>query len=446
MLALSGGLQDGEAVGEEGTMRRHPSDDPVPGGGVGIRGLGCRRRVGALLAIGLLALAVRLPAVVLLAGWAPAENDRTLRYDPIAMSLMDGEGFAVHGRPVASSPPLYPLLLTAVYSVAGTSATAARTSQAVIDAGLCMVFFVIARRLLGGVTAAVTGIALVLCPYLVYQVLAAGNDTLFAFLNALALLAWVRARDAPGPGRWLVVGVLIGLATLCRATSLLLAVAVVMVEVVAPRRPELRRRAVTGSLLAVLAFAACLAPWTVRNWVHFGRFIPVQTSGGYHLMLGAYVPEEEGGRPLDLQDPDRRSKDVEMDVRYYRHALSQILEHPGHFVESAGSRLLSMWYRTHTRRFETLLIVANAVLLVLAAVGLGILRSRWRLLAPAAALVAYYVAVHTVFFAIFRYLLPVVPVLVMMASVPVARILQRLPGPRGGCAPGAGSDRIRSSV
>jgi hypothetical protein len=163
-------------------------------------------------------------------------------------------------------------------------------------------------------------------------------------------------------------------------------------------------------------------------------------------MLAAYVPQEDGGRPLDLKDPNRRSKDVEMDVRYYRHAVSQILEHPGHFVRRAGGRLVSMWYRTHTRRFERPLTVANAALLALTAVGLWMVRSRWRLLVPAAALVAYYVAVHTVFFAIFRYLLPAVPVLVMMASVPLATVLRRVVDRQGGCASKGDSDRIRSSL
>ena len=34
------------------------------------------------------------------------------------------------------------------------------------------------------------------------------------------------------------------------------------------------RRRVSGALLSAFVFLLCLTPWTVRNWLAFGRFVP----------------------------------------------------------------------------------------------------------------------------------------------------------------------------
>jgi uncharacterized membrane protein YoaK (UPF0700 family) len=93
-----------------------------------------------------------------------------------------------------------------------------------------------------------------------------------------------------------------------------------------------------------------------------------------------------------------------------------------------------MWSRTHSGRFDTWLGAANAVLLALAAAGVA-LAPRRRALLPLLVAFAYFVAVHTVLMSIFRYLLPVVPILLVLAAVPAARWL---PGrwPAEAAAPG----------
>jgi hypothetical protein len=376
-----------------------------------------------MLVVAALAIAVRLTAVVWLGAWAPQRNDRTLRYDPIALSLMAGEGFAIDGKPVASSPPLYPLFLAAVYSVTGPSAVAARSALGLVDAAGCVILLLIAWRLLDERTALVTGLALALCPYLVYHVLTAGNDTLFLVFHDLFLLAWVASRQRPAASRWALVGAALALATLTRAVSLLLPLPVIGLTLLDHRR-DLRRGLVYGAVFAA-CFAAVLAPWTVRNLVRFGRFVPVQTTGGYHLLLATSgTPLPEPG-PLDQPAAPRRSKDVDVDARYYHQALERILHHPGTYLRAMAGRLVQMWYRTHSGRFERPLMAANALLLALAAAGLVLARSRWWSLLAAVLVIAYYVALHSVLFAIFRYLLPTVPVLVMLASVPVAVLLGR---------------------
>jgi 4-amino-4-deoxy-L-arabinose transferase-like glycosyltransferase len=391
-----------------------------------------RRLAAPWLALVLLALAIRLAAVGLLAGIAPVENDLALRYDPIAFSLLAGEGFRRDGMPTAVSPPVYPLFLAAVYGVFGASEGAARIALAVVDAATVGLVFLLARRLFGARTAVFAALGAAFLPYSIVQIVYGGSDTLFLFLHTAFLAAFVHAWLSGRRGAFAAAGALLGAATLCRAVPLLLPALLVALLLAAGRAP-MRQRAVRAALLAV-CFTAVVAPWIVRNYLVFDRFVPVQTLGGLHLFLATYdddrPPGAAAGEETVILDGVARDRSL------FERAVDRIREDPGRYLRSSGRRLVRMWSKTHSGRFEGRLLAANSVLLALAAAGLAMAHQRWRLL-PLLAVLAYYVALHTVLLAIFRYLLPVVPILLLLAAVPVAALL----GGRG-AGPPAGSTTI----
>jgi 4-amino-4-deoxy-L-arabinose transferase-like glycosyltransferase len=397
-----------------------PQDGPAPQ---------ARRLAAAWLVLVLLALAIRLAAVGLLAGIAPEQNDRVQRYDPIAYSLLAGEGFSLGGVPTAVSPPVYPLFLAAVYGVFGASEGAARIALAVVDAATVGLVFLLARRLFGTPTAVFAALGAAFLPYSIVQIVYGGSDTLFLLLHTAFLATFVHAWLSGRRGAFAAAGALLGAATLCRAVPLLLPVVLVALLLAAGRAP-LRQRAVRAALLA-LCFSAVVAPWIVRNYLVFDRFVPVQTLGGLHLFLAVH----EGGRHPGAAPGERQASldAVASDRSLFERAVERIREDPGHYLRSSARRLVHMWSRTHSGRYEGWLLAANSALLALAAAGLAMARRRWRLL-PLLAVLAYYVALHTVLLAIFRYLLPVVPILLVLAAVPVAALL----GGRG-AGPPAGS-------
>lgn len=388
-----------------------------------------RRLAAAGLALVLLALVLRLAAVGLLAGIAPEQNDRVLRYDPIAHSLLAGEGFRRGGVPTAVSPPVYPLFLAAVYGVFGASEGAARIALAAVDAATVGLVFLLARRLFGARAAVLAALGAAFLPYSIVQIVYGGSDTLFLFLHTAFLATFVHAWLSGRRGAFAAAGALLGTATLCRAVPLLLPVVLVALLLAAGRAP-LRERAVRAALLAV-CFSAVVAPWIVRNYLVFDRFVPVQTLGGLHLFLAV----NEGERLQGAAPGERKATldAVARDRSLFERAVERIREDPGRYLRSSARRLVHMWSRTHSGRYEGWLLAANSVLLALAAAGVAMARPRWRLL-PLLAVLAYYVALHTVLLAIFRYLLPVVPILLVLAAVPVAALL----GGRG-AGPPAGS-------
>jgi hypothetical protein len=182
-------------------------------------------------------------------------------------------------------------------------------------------------------------------------------------------------------------------------------------------------RGVVATALITTGFIITLTPWTVRNYVHFDRLVPVQTLGGYHLFLAT----------IDRDDPDPRARRagrgergaVENDANLYARTWQRVADDPIRFLRGMAERLVNMWYLSHSGRTRVFLGIVNPLLLVVAAVGAVMSRGRWRELLPIYALISYFVLLHSVLFAIFRYMIPIVPALLMLASIPLVRLMTR---------------------
>lgn len=378
------------------------------------------------------ALVVRLAMVAVNPTDVPVTPDKIYRYDSVAASLLDGQGFSRGGRPTEISPPAYPLLLAATYAVTGPSQVASRVVLAFVDAGICLVFFLLARRLLGPLEATLTAVGLAFSPYLVYLVLTAGSDDLFTLLLSVSLVLVGRAVASGRTSHFAVAGIAVGLATLTRATSLLLPLALAAAVIVASRQ---RRRTLLPCLVMLGAFVLTLTPWTVRNAVQFRRFVPIQALGGWHLLLATTAPTPDGDARHDAEDQQRTRKVPTSDQAMYRAAIDRIVADPGTFARRSLRRLGYMWYKSHSSRFDAVLAPVNFTLLALAVLGAWMVRSRWREMLHLYATVLYFIAVHSLMIVIFRYMVPVVPILIMLASVPVAYLLRRISGRSGTSEP-----------
>jgi 4-amino-4-deoxy-L-arabinose transferase-like glycosyltransferase len=369
----------------------------------------------------LAAFLIRSAVIVGLPGLVPIMPDKTKRYDHIAMNLLRGDGFSLGGRPTAVSPPLYPLVLAGVYTFTGRSDQAARLALALVDAGTCALFFGLASRLFSRRAALLTALCAVLSPFQLYMVLVGASDALFAFLVAVTLTALLAASERPTPTRLLVAGGAISLATLCRAVTLLFPLAAVPALWIASRASA--RAKLRSGLLLLAGAALVLTPWTVRNWHVFGRFVPVQTLGGYHLYLASLDWKDPADREAIRQ---KRPSDSEADAELYSGALTRITADPLRYARLSNRRLSSMWFGSASGALSGVLISVNSTLLALAVSGVWLERRRFRALVPLYALVLYFVAVHLVIASIFRYMMPIVLIVTMMAMVPCAAVLERV--------------------
>lgn len=375
-----------------------------------------------------LTFAVLLPLDEFFPAHFPPGTDKMTRYDPIALSLLRGEGFTIAGdaKLALQAPPVYPLFLSAIYFLFGYSNVAVKVILSLLDAGHCLLIYVIAKRYFNGRVPILAGMALAFLPHSLYTIINMSSEPLFIFLQSLFLLYLTKALKKKLASDFLVSGAVLGMAILCRAVVLLLPFFMALVFFIW-KRADLRSHIpafLLGSLLIVV-------PWTARNYFVFHRFIPVQTLGGYSLYFATFDHSDQTDNKQRVTDSEelRHSgrSELERDRFFYQHAWSRIRENPAKFLKLTSQRLVSAWYATHTGKHSSVLKFAHGGLLTLAIIGIIMCRRKWQEVLPLLALVVYYIAVHAVVLAIARYFFPIIPILIIFAAIPLNAILHQAP-------------------
>lgn len=197
----------------------------------------------------------------------------------MALSRIPAAHFSPFSNYPIFHPPLYPFLLATVHELFG-SLLAVKIVQALVGSLLIPAVFLVGARVFGPRTATTASFATAVYPELIWYASHFWCETLF-----LSLFWWAIERlteaDRSGSRRAAVAaGALFGLAILTRETLLyLLPIALFWVAFSRPRRPSLAG-------LVLIAALAVAGPWTLRNWIQFGAFIPVSTGGGLNLYQG----------------------------------------------------------------------------------------------------------------------------------------------------------------
>jgi 4-amino-4-deoxy-L-arabinose transferase-like glycosyltransferase len=211
----------------------------------------------------------------------------------IAASLASGHGFSnpfgPPTGPTAWEPPLYPYLTAGVFLLFGiyskASAFVLLTVNSAFSALTCIPIFRIARRMFSEKVAVGSAWAWALLPNVMFWCTRYVWETSLSAL-LVATIFWLTLTLEEGDGwlPWVEFGLLWGLAAI-NSTSLLsfLPAAGLWAWY---RRSRQGKRSLAGVALASIIFFACIAPWIVRNYQTFGRFIFIRDNFGAELRLG----------------------------------------------------------------------------------------------------------------------------------------------------------------
>jgi 4-amino-4-deoxy-L-arabinose transferase-like glycosyltransferase len=233
--------------------------------------------------------------------------------------------------PSAGHPPLYPALLSVVSWLGGTSVMWHRAFGLLCGGASIALMGVLGRRVGGerlGLAAAGVCAAY---PLMVVVDGALMSETAYTPLVILVLLAGWSALERPRPGIAVALGAAIGVAALARAEALLLLPVLAW--------PVALRGGAGGVARAALATLGCvlaLAPWTIRNEIALGHFVPISTNDATVLAgancPGTYSGEDIGFWRFDCLPPRKADNEAEQasiwradGLRYARQHLSRLL-------------------------------------------------------------------------------------------------------------------------
>lgn len=215
----------------------------------------------------------------------------------VAASLASGHGFSSPfgppTGPTAWEPPLYPYLTAGVFLAFGmyskASAFVLLTVNSVFSALTCIPIFLIARRIFSEKVAIGSAWAWALLPNVIFWCTRVVWETSLSAL-LLATIVWLtltmedRKEDRDARLAWIGFGLLWGITAL-NSTSLLAFLPAAGLWAWY-RRSKIGKRSFAGVALASVVFFACIAPWLVRNYETFGKFIFVRDNFGAELRLG----------------------------------------------------------------------------------------------------------------------------------------------------------------
>lgn len=218
----------------------------------------------------------------------------------IAASIVAGQGFSnpfgIQTGATAWLGPVYPFLLSRFFAVFGSYTKAAIVwailFNCLLSALTCIPVYYVALYSFGNRLALQAAWVWALFPYTMYWGLRAVWDTcLSALLLTLVFMMSLQLAKSSTARKWAVYGLLWGIAGLTNTAELAFlpfAGSWICYRQFQQGKPWFRN-ATVGAIL----FFATVAPWTIRNYVVFDKFIPIRGNFGEEFHLGN-TPEALG--------------------------------------------------------------------------------------------------------------------------------------------------------
>lgn len=345
----------------------------------------------------------------------------------------------------ASVEPLPVLLFAGLMRLSGptTGAVVAVVAQNVLGVLTAVILYHILQHLFHNPITSLIGTFL-WATYLPMITLTLYLEAEIIFTCCLLLAIWALLHSLATNNKltWVAVGLCWGLATLSR--SIVLYFPFILLCIALAHRPTIHRHLV-GITLALLAFALTLTPWVVRNAQVFGVFLPGNTLLGYNLYRHNYFLGDEDflhyGYAKDAAPVIDQlvasaptlhgdENEVSMDAFYKQEALKIIKARPVRYAFLSLYRLGALWTDFEIQQgqlFWQLIALENIVLLLLAvATTVRYVPTNPRTLLPIVLLIAYFAATHSLVNARMRYIMPVLPLVMALASAEMVHWLKSI--------------------
>lgn len=389
----------------------------------------------------ILVLALLVGAVIRINGWYDGAGVNTLStstdsvmYNTLATNLVDGNGYtgndhmiARAGEPTVFYGPVFPLYLAFIYTLFGKHIPVVQFSHMALALLTVVLVYMLGARLFGRVTGAIAAFIFAASPNIVYYNFKVLSETLYIFIEVLVLIAMVALlqRDRPALRMLAGAGLLFGLAYLCRQT--VIAVLFVFIPVFLARFRDIGLSYLWQSLAVFIGVALLVvSPWVVRNYLVFDQIIAGTTTGPTTLWWGTL---EHKGTSLEDLIKDFRTKHSELNELEMSRVMSK--EAKQNLAKMGAKEVFSIaWLRVRnlfglpkSLSLDSQQLLKNgfphALLGILGITGLcvGSRRRADRLMVVL--FVVAVIGIHIATLGVFRYLMPVVPIL----AVGVANLL-----------------------
>lgn len=352
-----------------------------------------------------------------------------------AVNIVEHGSYSEGGFPTAYWPVGYPAFLALLFTFTGPHLAAVQFANLVLaGCTFWLLFYFVKTVFKSNSTARLSIFLLTLYPNSAAYVPLVASEVLYTCVLLFVSLLMLNRQSALAI---LLCGVTLGLATLIKTQTLLLAP--ILAAIAYSQNwtlPNLKAgviRAITVSILML----AVIAPWTLRNYLVFDEFVPVSTNGGTSLLagnnpsvVGDYGHDYSETDPLFKQAQFSVADQVAADKRARKLAKEWILDNPGAFIGMMPKKFFRFWamdgegewayqagtpwYDQHAKWFRSVRVINQVYYFLLLG---GFALAIWKLLRTPAKPAMYYGLVIAVYFTLIslvfsgqsRYHFPVMP-------------------------------------
>jgi 4-amino-4-deoxy-L-arabinose transferase-like glycosyltransferase len=383
-------------------------------------------------------------------------------YDHVARQLTDGNGFTgFDGEPTAFWPPGYPALLAFLYLIFGRSLLAAELLNVFLGTLTCLLTYAIGSRLFGRGVGLVAAALLALFPSHIFFSAVTLTEVTFLAIFTLAIYLFVVWNDRESGGelpRWLLFGLLLGVASLVRGVALLFLSVPAAVWLISSRSV---RKSLQRTVVVAVGLVIVLLPWTIRNYVEMDYPILTSTNGAEAFWDGHWSGASgDAALPWEIESIWRAEynhlpnpeREIELYKAQMREGIEYMVTHPIHEIKLIPKRIYHLYREDRVVldwaedadgvilnpfRDEVLSTLANGYFF--AVLGLALVSApRWLSRRNPAAVfllltVAYYTLLHGfLFIGNPRFHAPLLPVFSIMAATGLVALWSRSPFVRQG--------------
>jgi 4-amino-4-deoxy-L-arabinose transferase-like glycosyltransferase len=371
-------------------------------------------------------------------------------------AVLDSDGWDALGRgiwknstlsyfpdtePTVDRGPAYPLFLAAILRITNGRwwPYSIQLAQCVLFGLTCLVVFWIAEVLWNKRIAILSSSICATYPFLIWYTSRIWVETLATFLFVVLVASTVYLNQRPTILRSILVGLALGTSILCKATWLpYLVILPLLLVSLADRRIGWKHVSyiIVASLLVVF-------PWTLRNYNVTGKFIPVHLLTGFDLAIGDGVAEnysksplssaalwtagfDEKIRPLQGSLPknaERWKREFLIDSTLVKRSLGKYAHSPQFLAKKVALNSLLFWTLGEDKKKTIVISLMQLPLLlvfVIAAINLLRIKGIRTIYGVHIFMVLAYYALHLPVFAVARFSIVLVPIVILYATCALA--------------------------
>jgi len=342
-------------------------------------------------------------------------RENAAEYNEIGRNLAQGNGYVKDNLTTGTRAPGYPYFLGIIYFILGHNPTAVKIIQFVLLAIIGVFVYMISKRLsMAYIFALLAAVLVVVWPYFILYSNLILAEILFALLLIISVYILLLFQKTPNYLKATIIGVMLGSATLVRPSAILLPIWITLGLVLIFHRFR-QQKNFLKLLVLIAAFIITLTPWTVRNYLEFGKLMPVRP--------GLSATAENAFVDIDYLEPSQEGMSSNEGVTKIQNVYR--FWNPG----ASGSQARELTDKYPNSKI-LILIYQIGFFLILASTFISLKFYQNKKIVMLWLIIFYFCIIHAVLYPYPRYTLPIIPIVMVLCfftiSVFYPKLLKRI--------------------